>query len=395
MDMKITTVSFAPAAIRVETEPEAKIEIISTGKVVATGVGPVCQLEVPKCLCWSDATPKLYTCRVTLAGETAEKKFGVCQIGWQGQMLLVNGKEVQLRGICMKPQDILAEKTCTEGLWRKVLILKDAGFNAIACDCPPQTLMEACDYYGMYLIADTADSGYASVVGCDQNIKKLGFVAEDAMDSIGTLSPACAYANTVWAMERDVRFGVLPMGRAKRAESWAWAGCQGQKMDVEVYALAASVELKLNGKSLGKKKTKDSKAVYKVTYAPGKLEAIAFNGSGNRIAGGMLESCQGEGKLCVRPEPANVKGSQVVYIPVTLEGENGVVECGADRELQIAVTGGKLLAFGSGEPGTKSDTDSCKTWFGRCLAVVQAEGDVSVTITDGKGLTASAIVNMQ
>lgn len=370
MSIKIKTVATAPATVQVEAAQDAKIEIISTGKVVAEGVGPACRLEVPKCILWSDATPKLYTCRVTDGAKTEEIKFGICQYGWEGSALKANGRPVQLRPICFDEAVCLGK----EDLWRRVLILKDGYFNALVCKDASSELKAACDYYGLYLLSEeaAAEGDSACVVG-GAPVNRLSCVSGSAMDPMGNLRPESAYATTVWEMELEVRFGVKPAGsQMKMAESWAWHGCQGQKMDVEVYALAPSVELKLNGKSLGKKKTAACKALYKVDYAPGKLEASAFNGSGTKIASGKLESAAGEATLRLHPERAEAKPGQVVFIPVTLEGENGVVVCGADRELTASITGGELLHL------------TPKTVHGRALAVVRVQENAVVTVSGGE-----------
>lgn len=380
MSIKITTVSTAPATVQVEAAQDAKIEIISTGKVVAEGIGPVCRLTVPKCILWSDATPKLYTCRVTDGAQSAEMKFGICQYDWEGNALKANGRPVQLRPICFDETLCLGK----EDLWRRVLILKDGYFNAVVCENATDALKAACDYYGMYLLTECeAESGDSACVVGGAPVKRLSCVSGSAMDPMGNLRPECAYATTRWEMELEIRFGVKPAGsQMKMAECWAWNGCEGQKMDVEVYALAPSVELKLNGKSLGKKKTANCKAVYKVGYAPGKLEASAFNGSGTKIASGKLESAAGEATLCLHPECPEAKPGQVVFIPVTLEGENGVVVCGSDRELTASVTGGELLQI------------TPKTVHGRGLAVVRVQETTSIAVSDGEG-KAETSINVQ
>lgn len=373
MDITVITLSTQPATVQVQAPEQAKIEIISTGKVVASGVGPVCRLEVPKCILWSDATPKLYTCRVTDGDQTEEKKFGICQYGWQGNALQVNGRPVQLRPIHFDA----ARAINGEDLWRRVLILKDGYFNAVVCENASRELKAACDYYGLYLLQTaTAVSGdWACVVG-DSPAGKLKCVSGDAIDAVGNLLPACAYATTVWEMELEVRFGVRPAdGSAALSESWAWSGREGQKMDVEVYALAPAVELKLNGKSLGKKKTADCKAVYKLPYTPGKLEAAAFNGSGTRIAGGKLESASGERKLCLRPETFG----KTAFVAVTVTGENGVAVCGEDRDMQASVSGGELLYA------------SEKTQQGRGLITVRPAQGAKLAVTAGE-LTAEICI---
>ena len=61
---------------------------------------------------------------------------------------------------------------------------------------------------------------------------------------------------------------------------WNWQGFEGKEIPVWCYSNCESVELFLNGKSLGEKKfsdTKDLHLVWKVPYAAGTLKAVAKN----------------------------------------------------------------------------------------------------------------------
>ena len=95
------------------------------------------------------------------------------------------------------------------------------------------------------------------------------------IDICGTPDASCRYASTVWGLEKAPRIGVRPVNHpgvrpsksawrgTKAIESWAWSNCEGNEAEVEVYAQAASVELLLNGKSLGRKKIKECKIAQK------------------------------------------------------------------------------------------------------------------------------------
>ncbi|MCM1543270.1 MAG: glycoside hydrolase family 2, partial [Blautia sp.] len=114
---------------------------------------------------------------------------------------------------------------------------------------------------------------------------------------------------------------------------------------------------------------------------------------GRELARNTLSSASGRVKICARPEQDTVKPGQVVYIPVTLEGENGVVESNQDRKLKVSVKGGRLLGFGSANPCTEEQyhTGAFTTWYGRALAVVRVEEDCVLTVTDGKEYVEAAI----
>ncbi len=170
--------------------------------------------------------------------------------------------------------------------------------------------------------------------------------------------------------------------------SWSWQGCEGNRAVVEVYTDAAAVELLLNGKSLGKQKPKDGRAIFKTKYASGTLEAIACDSAGRELSRSALRSAAGSVRICVEPEEQTVQAGDIVYVPISLKAENGEVEHNTDRKLTVKVEGGELLAFGSANPRTEEryDSGSFTTYYGRALAVVRADksGRVTVSATDGK-----------
>lgn len=219
------------------------------------------------------------------------------------------------------------------------------------------------------------------------------------IDILGIPDASCKYAATVWGQLDKPVIGVRPVNHpgvrpsksvwrgTNAIESWAWAGCGGNKAEIEIYAQAASVELLLNGKSLGRKKLKEYKAMFKTAYAPGTLAAVAYDANGREISRSELRSADGKLHIQVGPEEKTVKAREIVYVPVFMAGENGVVESNNDRRLTVTVEGGELLAFGSANPCTEEqyDAGSFTTYYGRALAVVQAgkSGTVSVSVTDG------------
>ena len=215
------------------------------------------------------------------------------------------------------------------------------------------------------------------------------------IDICGTPDASCRYASTVWGLEKAPRIGVKPVNHpgvrvsksvwrgTNAIESWAWANCEGNKAEVEVYSDAAVVELLLNGKSLGKKKLKEMKAIYKTKYASGTLTAVAYDATGREVSRTDLVSATGKTRVAVKPEVTSAKAGEVVYVPVQIVGENGVVESNADRKLTVSVEGGELLAFGSANPCHEDQyhTGTFTTYYGRALAIVRVGESGKVTIT--------------
>lgn len=217
------------------------------------------------------------------------------------------------------------------------------------------------------------------------------------IDILGVPDASCRYARVVWGLTDQPVIGVRPVNHpgvrvsksvwrgTNAIESWAWKNCDGNKAEVEVYAQADRVELFNNGRSLGKKKLKEYKALYKTQYVPGTLCAVAYDSAGRIIGESELKSATGAVRIKACPEEKEVKAGEIVYIPVNLVGENGVVESNADCRLSVSVTGGELLGFGSANPCTKEryDAGSFTTYYGRSLAVVRAAapGNLEVTIS--------------
>jgi len=219
------------------------------------------------------------------------------------------------------------------------------------------------------------------------------------IDILGIPDGSCKYASTVWGLEANPVIAVRPVNHpgvrpsksvwrgTNAILSWSWANCKGNKAEVEVYSDQAQVELLLNGKSVGRKKIKECKAIFKVKYEPGTVMAVAYDASGRETGRSELRSADAPLKIAVRPEKAEVKPGEIVYVPVNIEGANGIVESNADRKLTITVEGGELLAFGSANPCTEEQyhTDSFTTYYGRSLAVIRAgeAGSVKVSAADG------------
>ena len=220
------------------------------------------------------------------------------------------------------------------------------------------------------------------------------------IDILGIPDGSCKYASTVWGLEKNPVIAVRPVNHpgvrpsksvwrgTNAIMSWSWAGCEGNRAEVEVYSDQAQVELLIDGKSVGKKKVKQCKTLFKVKYATGTVTAVAFDASGRESGRSELVSASGPAGVVVRPEKDTVRPGEIVYVPVNIEGTNGIVESNADRKLAVTVEGGELLAFGSANPCTEEQyhTGSFTSYYGRTLAIVRAgeSGILTVSASDGR-----------
>ena len=216
-----------------------------------------------------------------------------------------------------------------------------------------------------------------------------------AIDIIGTPNAELFQAQAAWDILKKPVITVRPINHpgAKPAkavwrgtnamESWSFAGCDGNKAEVEVYTSDAWVELFINGKKAGRKPVKKGKALFRTRYESGVIYAVAYDRNGNKTGENSLTSAKGA--LSIRAEvEKNCVDSKVRYVNIAIVGENGVTESNADVLLHAAVTGGKLLALGSANPRTEDSfvAGTYHTYYGKAQAIILLEReDASAELT--------------
>ena len=172
--IRVTTVSLSPSRVRAEIR-------VQGGGTVSIGVfdGDAClaacetaaadgcaeaALTLDGAELWSPEHPKLYTMRVSFAGDTAETAFGIRTLEWDARKgLSINGTRTVLRGACIHHDNgVLGACTYPEAEERRVRILRAAGYNAVRSAHNPASryLLEACDRLGMLMMDEYVDCWY-------------------------------------------------------------------------------------------------------------------------------------------------------------------------------------------------------------------------------------------
>jgi hypothetical protein len=122
------------------------------------------RIPVEKPQKWDAEHPHLYTLRATLVvddaeGETVSRKLGFRKVAVSGNRLLVNGKEVKLRGVCRHSVHPLHGRCTPADIdERDAILLRDANVNFVRTSHYPPTerFLDACDRYGIYVEEETA-----------------------------------------------------------------------------------------------------------------------------------------------------------------------------------------------------------------------------------------------
>ena len=161
----------ASVSIEVTGGDEVRITISRDGKETVSGTSKaengkaVLELVAEDPDLWDAENPNLYTCEAVLyaGGQETDRDsadFGFRTLSWDKNGFRVNGKEVLFRGACVHHDNgVLGACSFEEAEWRRVRILKDAGFNAIRSAHNPmaKSALKACDELGMYVMDESFD----------------------------------------------------------------------------------------------------------------------------------------------------------------------------------------------------------------------------------------------
>ena len=174
---------------------------------------------------------------------------------------------------------------------------------------------------------------------------------------------------------------VSPWGWSDERRSWTWPGAEGKALAVRVYTSGDRVELRLNGRVLESRPVAaaDLKHVeFKVAYAPGALEAVAFR-NGAEIARRSLETVGAPAaiRLTLERKVGGAGRGDVSYVAVEVVDSQGRRAPDAAKQLQLSVSGpAELAGFGSANPFAVGSfqSGSAQTWDGRALAILRGKG---------------------
>ncbi|MDP9050175.1 MAG: DUF4982 domain-containing protein [Acidobacteriota bacterium] len=200
------------------------------------------------------------------------------------------------------------------------------------------------------------------------------------LDTCGFAKDTAYYYKTWWAA--DPALHLLP--------HWNWEGKEGQEVAVWAYCNQDSVELFLNGTTLGSQTVKKNGHLeWKVTYAPGTLEARASKG-GKVVLTDKRETVGPAAKIVAIADRTKISadGQDLAVINVSIVDAQGRPVPTAGNKVVFALSGpANVIGVGNGDPSChEPDKASERSAFnGLCMAIVQSKrgeaGTVGVTVT--------------
>lgn len=180
---------------------------------------------------------------------------------------------------------------------------------------------------------------------------------------------------------------------------WTPRNAQPHEEAVEVYSNCESVELFLNGKSLGAQKLNADAAprTWPVPYAPGVLKAVASN-QGKVVATHELRTAGPAAKILLTNDRPKLSATwdDISYLTATIVDANGVPVPEANQVVTFTAAGpGAIVAVDSGDNASHEPFQASerRAFQGRVFALVKASapaGRIVVTAT-APGLENAAV----
>jgi beta-galactosidase len=162
------------------------------------------------------------------------------------------------------------------------------------------------------------------------------------MDTCGFPKAAYYIHQAQWVQNRPI-LHLVP--------HWNWPGKEGQPIRVMAMSNADTVELRLNGRSLGEQKVDPFEMnEWKVSYQPGRLEAVART-AGKPVATAAVETTGAPVALRLTPDRLTLDGDGRDAVPVTVEAldSRGRHVPTANLPTQFAINGGRIIGVGNGD----------------------------------------------
>jgi beta-galactosidase len=243
------------------------------------------------------------------------------------------------------------------------------------------------------------EAGIGRVVYGDKEARGLGDYPWNQancgdLDLCGFKRPQSYYRDLLWNVGTQLYIAVnypSPDGTPGKTTywgwpevwpNWTWPGKEGQTIKVDVYSACESVELFLNGRSLGVQPTTPAErltASFEVPYEAGELKAVGFKG-GKAAAETTVKTAATAASIRLTPDRAelNAADDDLCYVTVEILDETGMVHPAADRTVFFTLQGeGSIAAVGNANPATEESYrgNQRATYRGRALVVIKTNGN--------------------
>lgn len=233
----------------------------------------------------------------------------------------------------------------------------------------------------------------------------------------GFHKPQASFHSSVWLDEPYVHLLILdedadiPRGKPqfdfpKVVCHWNFEGREQEgEREAWIFTNCDKVVLRLNGRNLGEKSSKDfpyNTMRWSVPFEAGRLEAIGFDEQGSRVAEHVLLTSGPATNITLHADKVQLvaDGHDCSNVEISLTDDQGTRVQLDDKDIEISISGpGVLLGIDSGDLSKFTEHGAyqqprCKTYWGNTLAMVQStleKGEITVRVK-GKGLKEALVV---
>ncbi len=223
------------------------------------------------------------------------------------------------------------------------------------------------------------------------------------LDLIGNRRPQSYYRGVVWneaeplflfVRRPEPTFGQphsSPWDFADVYPCWTWPGQEGQDLTVAVYSRCSTVELRLNGASLGTKASSPELGYsqeWQVPYTPGTLEAVGTMPDGSTVVQ-SLETVGEPAQVRLIAERTTLQrgGQDLAFVRIELLDAAGRLHPLAENLVEVSLAGpATLAALGSARPDSAESFQQPRrhAFQGRALAILRASqepGIITLTVS--------------
>ncbi|MBQ9947302.1 MAG: DUF4982 domain-containing protein [Oscillospiraceae bacterium] len=214
------------------------------------------------------------------------------------------------------------------------------------------------------------------------------------VDTAGFPKDAYYFYKSVWTDEPMIH--IVPS---------YWDFNDGDMTDVIIYSNAHTVELFLNGESLGKHEMKlltdeRMRAEFRVAYKAGELTAKGYDESGEVIAEETLRSNGDPAQIVLKEDGEGTcfaNGTDICFVEISVTDKDGNPVGNARNRIRVEVSGaGRLVGLDNGD-STDYDSykgDNRRLFSGKLLAMVRSTtqaGDIIIKAAS-EGLASAELV---
>ena len=187
---------------------------------------------------------------------------------------------------------------------------------------------------------------------------------------------------------------------------WTWPDRKGEPTSIFVYTNFDSVELFLNGRSLGRRRKYPNclferyrLAWTRVPYEPGELKAIGYDADGNAAAETIHRTADTPTRLEIVSDREEMRGDgdTMSFLHIKALDREGTICPHCDTEVSVEIDGpAELAGIGSGDPTSLEpfQEPKRKLFHGEMVAYIRSipDGDGTVTVkVVGEGLEPATV----